>query len=129
MCTQSTDRLVPAQFRDPWLVGPASAIDFQQSLAWARVAEEEKGPEEAIGNLSATLAAPADIADAVNPANPDSPASDIANKVIENVQPAQDSAAKAVSEALGNPVQEVAPKLQDAIEQPTELLKPGREVT
>ena len=95
------------------------------------MAEDEKAPEEAIGNLTATPAAaasPADIADAVNPANTDSPASDFANKVIENVQPVQDSAAKAVSEALGNPVQEVAPKLQDAVDAPAELLKPGREV-
>lgn len=116
--------------------GPASAIDFQQPLAlpplvveWARVAEDEKGPEEVIGNLTATPApSPADIADAVNPANTDSPASDIANKVIENVQPVQDSAAKAIREALGNPVQEDAPKLQDAVDAPAELLKPGREV-
>ena len=94
------------------------------------MAEDEKStaPEEVIGNLTATPASPADIADVVNPANADSPASDIANKVIENVQPAQTSAQQAISDALGNPVQEVAPKLQDAVEQPAELLKPGREV-
>ncbi|KAL0038574.1 hypothetical protein WJX77_011107 [Trebouxia sp. C0004] len=119
------------------IAGPASAIDFQQPLAlpplvveWARVAEDEKAtPDEIIGDLTAsTLPGPADIADVVNPANPDSPASSIANKVIESVQSGPTSAQTALSDALGNPVSDVAPKLQDAIESPAELLKPGREV-
>lgn len=38
------------------------------------------------------------------------------------------SAQTALSDALGNPASDVAPKLQDAIESPGELLKPGREV-
>ena len=117
--------------------GPASAIDFQQPLALpplaverARVAEDGKSaaPAEAIGNLTATPAGPADIADVVNPANPDSPASDIANTIVESVQSGPNKSQQALSDALGNPVQEVAPKLQDALEQPAELLKPGREV-
>lgn len=118
--------------------GSAFAIDFQQPLAlpplvveWARVAEDDKAtPDEIIGDLTAsTLPGPADIADAVNPANPDSPASGIANKVIESVQSSGPSAAqKALSDALGNPATDVAPKLQDAIENPGDVLKPGREV-
>ncbi len=99
-------------------------------MEWARVAEDEKAtPDEIIGDLTAsTLPGPADIADIVNPANPDSPASSIANKVIENVQSGPTSAQTALSDALGNPASDVAPKLQDAIESPAELLKPGREV-
>lgn len=122
-----------------WHAGSAFAIDFQQPLAlpplvveWARVAEDEKAtPDEIIGDLTAsTLPGPADIADAINPANPDSPASGIANKVIESVQSSGPSAAqKALSDALGNPATDVAPKLQDAIENPAEILKPGREVS
>ena len=38
------------------------------------------------------------------------------------------SAQTALSDALGNPASDVAPKLEDAIESPAELLKPGREV-
>lgn len=100
-------------------------------MEWARVAEDEKAtPDEIIGDLTAsTLPGPADIADAVNPANPDSPASGIANKVIENVQSGPSAAQKALSDALGNPATDVAPKLQDAIENPAEILKPGREVS
>lgn len=111
--------------------GSATAIDFQQPLALtvelARVAEDHRAiphPDDAIGDLGAS---PADIADAVNPANDGSPAQGIANKVIENIQPNSSSAEK-LSEALGNPATDDAPKLQDAIEQPAELLKPGREV-
>lgn len=113
--------------------GSAFAIDFQQPLAlpplvveWARVAEDEKIPDEIIGGISAT--GPADIADAVNPANPDSPASDIANRVIESVQSGPTNSQKILSDALGSPATDVAPKLQDAIESPAEMLKPGREV-
>ena len=116
--------------------GSASAIDFQQPLAlpplvveWARVAEEQKPtptPDEVVGDLTAT---PADIADAVNPANDGSPAQGLANKVIESVQPSTSSSAQKLSDALGNPATDVAPKLQDAIEQPVEMLKPGREVS
>ena len=94
----------------------------------ARVAEDHRAiphPDDAIGDLGAS---PADIADAVNPANDGSPAQGIANKVIENIQPNTSSAEK-LSEALGNPATDDAPKLQDAIEQPAELLKPGREVS
>lgn len=95
-------------------------------VEWARVAEDEKIPDEIIGGISAT--GPADIADAVNPANPDSPASDIANRVIESVQSGPTNSQKILSDALGSPATDVAPKLQDAIESPAEMLKPGREV-
>ena len=116
----------------PVSAGSASAVDFQQPLALtvelARVAEDHKSvahPDDAIGDLGAS---PADIADAVNPANDGSPAQDIANKVIENIQPNSSSAQK-LSDALGNPATDDAPKLQDAIEQPAEMLKPGREAS
>ena len=116
----------------PFSAGSASAVDFQQPLALtvelARVAEDHKAvarPDDAIGDLGAS---PADIADAVNPANDGSPAQDIANKVIENIQPNSSSAQK-LSDALGNPATDDAPKLQDAIEQPAEMLKPGREAS
>lgn len=112
--------------------GSASAVDFQQPLALtvelARVAEDHKSgarPDDAIGDLGAS---PADIADAVSPANDGSPAQDLANKVIENIQPSSSSAQK-LSDALGNPATDDAPKLQDAIEQPAEMLKPGREAS
>ena len=72
---------------------------------------------------------PADIADAVSPANDASPAQDLANKVIESVQPSGTSSQQKLSDALANPATDVAPKLQDAIEQPGEMLKPGREVS
>ena len=100
------------------------------------MAEDEKAtPDEIIGDLGA-VAGPADIADVVNPANSDSPASAIANKVIETVQSGPTTSQKALSDALGNPaadqapklVDDVAPKVDDAIEAPAELLKPGREV-
>ena len=123
----------------PCCAGSAFAIDFQQPLAlpplvveWARVAEDDKTtPDEIIGDLGSAspIAGPADIADAVNPANSDSPASGIANKVIETVQSGPTTSQKALSDALGNPAADVAPKLQDAIEAPAELLKPGRDVS
>ena len=116
----------------PIPAGSASAVDFQQPLALtvelARVAEDHKAtahPDDAIGDLGAS---PADIADAVSPANDSSPAQGIANKVIENIQPSSSSSQK-LSDALGSPVTDDAPKLQDAIEQPAELLKPGREAS
>ena len=110
--------------------GPAAAIDFQQPLAltieWARVAEHVR-TSEVIGALSVT--GPADIADAVNPANPNSPAQDIANKVIEQVQPAVGTAQK-VADALGNPDTPDAPKPQDYFPtSPPELLSVGRDVS
>ena len=83
-------------------------------------------PDEAIGDLGASPG-PADIADIVNPANDGSPAQGLANKVIENIQPNSNSAQN-LSDALGNPSTDDAPKLQDALDQPAELLKPGREV-
>ena len=116
----------------PIPAGSASAVDFQQPLALtvelARVAEDHKAaahPDDAIGDLGAS---PADIADAVSPANDSSPAQGIANKVIENIQPNSSSSQK-LSDALGSPATDDAPKLQDAIEQPAELLKPGREAS
>ena len=120
----------------PVPAGSASAIDFQQPLALtvelARVTEEHRStprPDEAIGDLGVS---PADITDAVNPAIDGSPAQGLANKVIENIQPGPTSAEK-LSDALGNPATDDAPKLQDklqdAIEQPAEMLKPGREVS
>lgn len=84
-------------------------------------------PDEAIGDLGASPG-PADIADVVNPANDGSPAQGLANKVIENIQPNSNSAQN-LSDALGNPATDDAPKLQDALEQPAEMLKPGREVS
>lgn len=109
--------------------GPAAAIDFQQPLAltveWGRVVTPMKTPVEVINGLSAT--GPADIADAVNPANPNSPAADIANKVIEQVQPAVNTAEK-VAETLGNPDTSEAPKPSDYFPtSPPELLSVGRD--
>lgn len=86
-----------------------------------------KTPVEVINGLSAT--GPADIADAVNPANPNSPAADIANKVIEQVQPAVNTAEK-VAETLGNPDTSEAPKPSDYFPtSPPELLSVGRDVS
>lgn len=117
----------------PVCPGPASAIDFQQPLAlqslsveWARVAEHTRKPNAVINGLSAVRA---DIADAINPANPSSPAQDIANKVIEQVQPSINTAQK-VADALGNPDTAEAPKPSDYFPtSPPELLSVGRDVS
>lgn len=90
------------------------------------MAEHIKTPE-VINGLSAT--GPADIADAVNPANPSSAAQDIANKVIEQVQPSVNTAQK-VADYLGNPDTAEAPKPQDYFPtSPPELLSVGRDVS